>query len=671
MKRKILSLLLLVTACFTLAAYDAEAEREKLQAQLVIAPGAQDSIRILYDIFDVVPRSERPKVAKVLYGVAQRQGDVSAQLDLLRQLTQYYRQDSITDLIMAEANRLPDSREKQETILFLKMRRVVDKARYSGEEERQKMVAKLISQEQSGTDISTHDRILYLFSIVEYLNNGVSGDLLDDYVEKLYEVYDKSHISLYAINNLINSEAANLYTVTDNYTRAVKADRKLLEIISEMEEDYKRKGRMYRNYDENHYIIYRRMLGNYEALTPEEINECWTKIHELAQRNENVKRAMDRSIVEELYYAMATKDYKQAIPLIKAELPKEKNTLRRRRMLSWLERAAREVGDHQTLEDALTQYNRILLECENMRSIEKYKELQIMFDVNDLRAENAELEMQKQHEEMASTKRMMTFVMFGWVIFAVILVIAIIYWARYRRMSMMLVKFVKGLDKEGDTLKDKQYSWREKELSPDDKKKDPYKKLLPNEQNVKRVESASKQANVGAMIKYALNDVAYVASIGNSERESFVKESTVMQMLDNSVTDIRAHSLSQVEMDVEYPDDSLKIVTDTEMAEYIIGYITRHSLAIAPEGKVDIYVRRNKEDNGVEICWWHHNVIVPPGREDVMLDDIIDVSNLSERKDSAMFLCRLISMLLDGLIYLDTDCEEGSRYVFKVPEVKQ
>ena len=89
-------------------------------------------------------------------------------------------------------------------------------------------------------------------------------------------------MSIYASVSYENSEVLrNMYLVqkamieTDNdqHAKAVASDKRLLEVIKHLKDRYVSQGRLYRNYDVNEYVCYRRLLGNYAALTPKDIDE--------------------------------------------------------------------------------------------------------------------------------------------------------------------------------------------------------------------------------------------------------------------------------------------------------------------------------------------------------------------------------------------------------------
>ena len=87
MKTKhLLTTLLTLVVCVAAGAsrHNPDVELPRLQTQLRIAGTSSDSVKILYDMYDLQPRAQRLGTGKEIFRVAGNAGDVSAQLDAVR-----------------------------------------------------------------------------------------------------------------------------------------------------------------------------------------------------------------------------------------------------------------------------------------------------------------------------------------------------------------------------------------------------------------------------------------------------------------------------------------------------------------------------------------------------------------------------------------------------------
>lgn len=231
--------------------------------------------------------------------------------------------------------------------------------------------------------------------------------MLVNYLDDLGELMKASGIDNYALKNIYYTESANIYSITGNHDKALAADRILLKEIDNLEKRYKAQGRKYRNLDVNRFIIYRRMLSNYDSLSIDEANDLYSKILAIAERNEDVKSTMEYNRRASAYHAMKNGRYAEAIPYIRRQLSIERSHILRKRMLEMLVEAASAIGDQTNLDIAQKELDAINREINSVDARQKYNELQVKYDVSALRAENAELELENKNGQILATRKIM------------------------------------------------------------------------------------------------------------------------------------------------------------------------------------------------------------------------------------------------------------------------
>ena len=74
-----------------------------------------------------------------------------------------------------------------------------------------------------------------------------------------------------------------------------------------------------------------------------------------------------------------------------------------------------------------------------------------------MRAENAELELENKNGQILATRKIMIFVIVGWVALAVMLVGLLFFWAKYKKTSADISSFVATLASERDAIKKRRY----------------------------------------------------------------------------------------------------------------------------------------------------------------------------------------------------------------------
>ena len=165
------------------------------------------------------------------------------------------------------------------------------------------------------------------------------------------------------------------------------------------------------------------MLRNYKALEPEEIRELYSKCAILAERDSEVRDDFYNGGRTCAYRMLAQKDYAGAIPYLKKALSSVTDEVIRRELLSSLVEASDSVGDSETLLVALKEYNGLLVNLLRRKADDAYTELQIRYDVNNLKAEKSRLTMQKRDLELATDEKIISITLTALFVLAVILML--------------------------------------------------------------------------------------------------------------------------------------------------------------------------------------------------------------------------------------------------------
>ena len=666
-KRYLLLLLLAITVISAQSAtYDVALEERKLTEELRASKTQEDSLRILYNLTVLVPRKDKIEYSRQLYDLGVRMKRDDVRLDVLRQVGQLINSKwehgkEAYQKLNEEVARIPQSREQEETALFLRMRQLAFEARHSGKKDRDAKMTQLLSQENDVNKMPVNYRVLRLFTIVEYLTHaGMHGNLLNEYVDLLTERMEQADFNLYALNNILLTETANIQSAGGNTAAAVAADKKLLEVVKGLEEKYHKMGRRYRSYNPNYYIIYRRLLSNYPSLTPEEIEYFHSRIMEITAIDDDARESEKETRLAELYYSMAKKDYARALPIIRERLKVEKSPARRNRLITWLNEAAKNIGDKDTQIEALTLFNRMLQQRDSTAESTRYAELEIRTRVNELMADKEMLQTEKDREELESLRRMMSFVMVTWVVFAVLLVIMLVMWARYKMTSVRVRSFVENLIQERDYLKESLYH--------DYHTKDS-EKVTSLQPDLKVIRKRSRGKSVTKMFEYIINDMLYIASIGKTARARYVRPINVCNLIDDEANRARGLSHNTPAIEVSCPSGNLEIRSDKECLEYVLRHLFFAADRVNEGGVLRVEVRDDKENGRVQFIFNNTSVVVPEGNEEVMFDNFVVMSKVRERDDCGLFLSRLSGFLIDSSIRLDKRCKEGSCYVLSVSKI--
>lgn len=331
---------------------------EKYLKQLETTNTAVDSVKRIYNIFDLSDRKGQIEWGWKLYETAGRAEDLPTQMDMLRNLAVFYQKDdSMINELMKLADLIPNAEARNSTKTFIFNQRLNRRARTPDGD----MQAQLLDSIRKGHDLNGHDvydRLSLLYQIIQYLGVYADGVLFNECLDRYAQIVDGLPSSDYSLKNQFYTTAAMVHSrINGNPAKAIRYDRQLLQIIDQLQQMYAKKQRKFRNYNSNKYICYRRMLSNYKALEHEEIEAIFDSINHLYEIDPDVKVAMDNYPEPAAYYYTATKDYKNAIPAIQRSLSDNNlSNYQRQKYYAMLMEASHAVDDDDIYINAMEGY---------------------------------------------------------------------------------------------------------------------------------------------------------------------------------------------------------------------------------------------------------------------------------------------------------------------------
>lgn len=353
---------------------------EKYEKQLQAATTARDSVRILYYLFDLSDRKGQIKHAWEIYNTAGRADNVTAQLDMLRNLGTFFASnDSVVNHLLSLTDHVQNPNARASTRTFILNQRLSRMSRHPEDTEFQMILLDSITKSHNLAGDDIYDQIAVLYQIIQYLGVDADGLLFKECLDRYAQLMESLPASDYPLKNQFYTTAAMIHSrINGNPVKAIYYDRQLLEIIEQLQQMYAKKNRTFRNYDTNKFISYRRILSNYPGLTDEEIEIIHDSIISLYNRDPDVRRTMDTNKQAFAFYLMAKKNYEEAIPALKGILKiSDLSAYQKQKFNSMIMEAAKEIGDHSTYVTAMEEYIINSKQIDSLRKVSMKRELML------------------------------------------------------------------------------------------------------------------------------------------------------------------------------------------------------------------------------------------------------------------------------------------------------
>lgn len=384
MMKRIAIYCIFVLVCGVFASYSVENTNgrklliDKYEEQLKTTTTARDSVRILYNLFDLSTRSGQVKYGWDIYYTAGRAGDVNSQIDMLLNLGTFLaKNDSIIEEILKLADNIPNPDSRASTKTFISNQHFVRKARRPVKNGIQPLLIDSIMNSHNLEGSNIYDKISLLYQIIQYLGIDSDGTLFNECFDRYGNLMDQLPESDYPLKNQYLTTAAMLNSrINGNPEKAIEYDRQLLRIIDQLQLMYRKKNRTYKNYDPNRFTSYRRMLSNYQALSQEEADEIFDSIQALYSRDPEVRNSMDNKGMPYAYYYMSQHQYDKALPVIKKILTisDDVSAYDKQKFNYMLMEAAQNTGDRNSYISGMEGYIHYSREIDSLRKNAKMKE---------------------------------------------------------------------------------------------------------------------------------------------------------------------------------------------------------------------------------------------------------------------------------------------------------
>lgn len=693
--RKVLTIVFLLMCNMLAVARSREALVDSLESRLSMAPSAADSIKILYDLYDLSFLRDRVPAVERIYKTALRCGDTSTRLDALRLLTNIsHRNDSMQEVQQSRASLISPSPEQKETMVFIKVARASTAARtLSGEELRNKLHM-VLQGYRYDQQVDLYRRIELLFTICKYLEGRSTSDLLFGYLRELETLVNKLPSRPGSLRSAFYTASAIANSDAGHHAKAVEDDRKLIEIMQEFEKRYKAEGREFCTYNNNYYIVYRRMLSNYEALKESEIDELYKKVYQLAKLSPDIVEDIETSghLVDAFYY-MAKKEYAKALPLLRVASQLNTNRIRRTTLLQMTITAATNCGDKEALLEAYKRYLPLVEQRFTENEEDRLLEYQVLYDVNSLTASNADLEAQYARTEVSEHKRMLTISIVALCLVLIILCLILYAYRRTKALTIHLSETNQMLTNERDNLRRIQrelITARDKAKVAERHKTDfintishevaepvnnivGYSQLIVDSVDDKRREVLEKFVQVielnSDLLRTLVNDVLDVAELENSRIVIKLKNVTLKKLCEAAVNTVSNRLNPEVKLTVQPEEEDMEynIDTDPVRAEQVIVNLLTNAIKFTEKGHITVTYGIDKATAMARIVVEDTGPGIQKGKERKIFDRFYKGSQVNQGIGLGLTICKLISRLLGGGVELDMSYTEGARFIFTLP----
>lgn len=670
---------------------------DSLKKQLAQSTTYSDSIRNLNDIFELTAsRTDRIKLGEKIYNAARGKGDNSTALAIIRHLARAQQRDSLKlNNLKSRVDSIPDGPEKRETDLYVDLLKIDLAVDARNRSDQAASLSKLVNEYKADTISDPYSRVKMLYTLCCHLRNVSRGNLLMNYYDRLESLLSDMDLRSGAVRNLVYTRAAPIFTANGEHARAVAIDKKLLNSIDSLQLVDRSNGRRYRDMSNVKYTCFTRMLSNYKALTPSEIENYYQNILQLTSENEALAADLASTQAAHIYYNLATGNDRWSIDALRQQLKKTDSWSQRYYYLSALTDVAQRLGDRQTAGEAALELNKMLQDQINDRSEEHYRELQVIYDVKELSAEREELLRKNHAEEMRHNR-----IAIGVIAFILLLVGFALAWMMRRnrqihQVSAELETTAANLRQERNNLRaiqEELIEARDQAKTADRLKTEfvnnmshevqaplnaiaEYSRLIvdcipPDQANYLNRFADIIDINT-KLIMTLVNDVLDVAALERKQMSLDRETIGIQRICEFAIGDAfekRSADGSEVEF-VFNPEGKSDVLIDTDgkrVGQILINLLD-NARKFTESGSITLDYDVDKNNNTATFTVTDTGIGIPRSQEEEIFNRFRKLNSSVSGCGLGLYISRLIANLLGGSLILDPEYRQGARFILTIP----
>ncbi|MCM1521209.1 MAG: HAMP domain-containing histidine kinase [Muribaculaceae bacterium] len=692
--KHITAILLLILPISAMAVVSPSIE-DSLYHQLSIATTPEDSIQILTNLYDLLPRKKSIEIGNLAIPVARRAHDTASGLDLIRnQANRYMRSDSMLRALRRTTFEWPESEDRTETLTFIAMMDNMRRGRYGDENERQQLLDDILVRMRDDKEEDDYGHIELLHGICMLLSyNGGNSELLTVYMDTLGSLVRRLPPTSYAIRNAYDVHASSAYS-TISPEKSVDSDIRLINNIERLERYYKDKGRNYRNYDTTYYTIYTRLLSNYRSLSPAQVEDFYSRAISYLDKDPAIEKTYNQFPAPDIYYAFYHGDYAKAARLIKnSEIPKPKQLFVTRMLME----CADSIGDEHLLREASREYASLIEEELEERSHGSYRELQVAYSLYDMKNHLSEMERERDARYAAIQR----WIIIGSCIVLLVLIALLILLLNKSRKNKEMAKKLKQsndlLKAESENLRlsrEESVRARAQAEKASNMKSDfiknmsyevkvplqaitEYSRLIADcaqNSGSKHITRFADMLEVNSeLLSTIVNDVLRLSDVESSPLPLHPQPVNLQKLCEASIEAMhnQVHTGVKLILDTESTPD-LNIFTDPQRLQQILNNLLTNAAKFTSEGSITVSCKENPTLSTIEISVTDTGIGINPENREKIFERFVKLNHESNGAGLGLTIARIIARRMGGDLRLDSSFRgKGSRFILTLPKKDQ
>ena len=286
--------------------------KDSLLQQLAITTNNQQRVFILQNLVDISMLENRDTLDKYKVRLLEEGIHTNNQAVILEACKELGNSSKLLLALRArqELSKLPPSREKEGAMIFLRWKIFnagMHSMNYNDHLNLRRKTLKYLTNPPKNTNI--FEKYFNLNIISRLLLNNENSSMMELYCKEMLELTQKMGKENQFLENMALIRIADIYNKNGKERECIETNKKLLRNIESLETHYRKKGRIYRDYEFSKYSTYKQILYCRNKLTPNEEKEYYLKIEKTEKYNPYLKQRGNTDCKLILYKLLHKQEY--------------------------------------------------------------------------------------------------------------------------------------------------------------------------------------------------------------------------------------------------------------------------------------------------------------------------------------------------------------------------
>ena len=656
--------------------------RRAIKDSLITAlPKVKDydrKVKMLYNVIDLssddgalASNRDYYMACKQLCDIAAAHGDAHRELDAITYLISA-RPDSIADYIKL-ASSLPSTNEQKGTVAYLKYTNTSNVFSYKDDSVAYNILVNMISEYRQANKEDTYKRLELLSGLCNIMSYVTTDNLYIDYLKQLGDLIEslpKDGKSYFP--NAYYVLMANAYSKKGMYRESYEADRKLLKFLDELESKHRSEGRIYASMEAFRYVSYRRMLLCTDVISRKTFDSLYHALELCSKMTPLMYGDFNSptSLVKLRYY-MGCKRYADAVPILDSALS-------RKPKIFWYNEALNDriiAGEALNRDDPeLTKYAILYLNYLKKQQAtdisNKTKELQIVYDVNNLEKKVSDLQIEK---DKATIRQSRIIIIIGLV--ALLILVALLLYVFHSRE--MLTEANKKLEEErrkadlANRMKTMFVENMNHEIRTPLNAVVGFSEIIVNDNGTLPEDERDTYFNLirsnSDLLLTMVSDLLDISEMEAGEMKFKSSQCSLNEICAAATATYQSRVSDKVRLSFTPHANDLVITSDKQRISQVIRNYISNAVKNTERGSIVVDYSDAPQTRTVTLSVTDTGCGVPPDKAEDIFKRFEKLDNFKEGAGIGLNICKMIADGLHAQAKLDTSYTGGARFLFILP----